>query len=162
TGRLIALCLCGEGDARHPPRVALAGIGYLRPQHPRALGAGRRGPGEQGLRRDHGSPPQSRHLWPSSDAHFDLRGSRVSGRQTNVMDARSPDAKNISIAAPLCSTLVPLLLWALNLCAEFSATVSNAWLHSSKVSTPPVGAQLSTPWLGNIWCVQAIHASTRA
>src|SRR5262249_36751711 len=36
------------------------------PQHERALGAGRRGPGEQGERGDHRSPSQSHHRWPSS------------------------------------------------------------------------------------------------
>jgi len=48
------------------------------------------------------------------DSHFPVgpRGSTVSGRQTNAMDALSPSANAISITAPVCVRTVPRSLCA--------------------------------------------------
>jgi hypothetical protein len=111
-------------------------------------------PGEADRRTEITGPRGSR-TWVS----YRPRGSTVSGRQRNAMDAFSPEANAISIIAPVWVTTVPRSRPALR--TVLLAAVSAACLHSSRLSVALPRVHLSTSLLGNIECIQATHASKR-
>ena len=77
------------------------------------------------------------------------------------MDAFSPEVNVISITDPSCVTIASLPICARILSIELPAPVTDARLHSSRLSVAPAGSHSSMPLLWNTECAQAIHATMR-